>query len=568
MQKKIRAVCLLFLLACAAGLSAAPLRFFSPGDPLLDDIRYVARESGTGLSAFTPPLSSHEVRLILENINEAKLSPPGRAAFRRIWDALEARPLFAQGPLGVDGSLQTALEGRVRSNERIPWSKGIHHSPVFFKPALGLHFSEYVSLQVEPGLGVDPYFYEEKNQNWNSNVPFPFERLDANSPLRAWGAAGGPWWNFQIGRDRLSFGTGRTGNLALSDNPDFYDFGRLSFFVSDFKYTIFAGQFPLDSSQIIATAFKTAGGESYTATTNRYLYMHRMDMRFFKKLSIGLSEGLMVSNSPLELRYLSPAMIFHSFFPWNDYPAWVQYDASGKALAGDNRPTGSLLSAEIEWAVMPSLSIYGQVLMNELAFFNEVQNWSDNLAPNAFGYMAGLAFARAAGEWQSDWFAEFVYTDPFLYMLSSPFSSFVSMRRLSETADKPLRYQWIGHPAGRDVIMAALGADWSRHFDASGSINRLGFSAGLTFVRSGEHGILWDWYKGKRAFDEQTPSGTPENRFSGSLGVSLTCFRGLELSLYTAGTLLLDAAHQSGGREEGLELGLSAVWRAPAKGGR
>ncbi|MDR1072851.1 MAG: capsule assembly Wzi family protein [Treponema sp.] len=63
-------------------------------------------------------------------------------------------------------------------------------------------------------------------------------------PLRAFVAAGGAWWNFELGRDRLSYGLGRSGNMAVSDTPDYYDMARLSFFSPVFKYSLLVSQMP------------------------------------------------------------------------------------------------------------------------------------------------------------------------------------------------------------------------------------------------------------------------------------------------------------------------------------
>jgi hypothetical protein len=275
-----------------------------------------------------------------------------------------------------------------------------------------------------------------------------------------------------------------------------------------------------------------------------------MDLRLFNVLSIGMSEGVLVGKSDLELRYLNPFMIFHSFFPWTDYPEedWKQLDNNGEVVRG-SRATGSVLTAEIEWAVMPSLAVYGQFVMNELAFFNETENWSDDLSPNGLGWLAGIEYVRAIKNWRTVFFGEFVYTDPYLYMLSSPFASFISMRRLSETMSKPLRYQWIGHSIGRDAMLFTLGMELYQDF--------LSIAPSLSFARRGEHTILYDWHSNKDAFNEKTPTGVPENVISIGVEAAWTPFKRLRLSASVTEGIILDAGHVPDAFESGLEFAFS-----------
>jgi hypothetical protein len=482
------------------------------------------------------------------------LSLPGSAAFARVENALSPTLLFSKGFLGFDAHIESAIEVRARTNDAIPWMRGRVDSPTFLKPELSLYAADHLFFTVEPGLGVDPYLYEDETASWNTNFPFvPFERIDANSPLRAFGALGGPWWSFQIGRDKLSFGSGKTGNLAVSDTPDYYDFGRIALFFPNFKYSFLISQFPMNTDELIPPSLKTAGGETYQDTTQRYLYLHRMDLRLFNTLSIGMSEGIMVANSPLELRYLNPIMIFHSFYPWKDYPdlEWAQLDLGGSKVRS-SLATGSVLTAEIEWAIIPSLAAYGQFVMNELAFVNEVQMGID-LPPNGLGYLAGVEYVRAIKNWRAGFFGEFVYTDPYLYTLSNPFASFISMRRLSETMEKPLRYQWIGHSLGRDAMLFTLGMELYQEF--------LSIAPELSFTRRGEHTIRYDWQKSTAAFNEKTPTGIPENFLSLGVEAVWRPVKRLRLSAYIAGGFLFDAGHVPGANEAGAEFTFSAAFR-------
>ncbi|QQO08330.1 capsule assembly Wzi family protein [Breznakiella homolactica] len=537
---KKRMLCLAGIaLFAAASLFPAPYTVISPGDPVLEDLRFVVRESGKSFTSLTPPLSKHEVLLILEGIDEGRLSESGRKAYRSVLQAVNPVPLLQTGFFGFDVHGEAALEGRWRSDSDIPWMKKEKTSSSVLSLPVDLYFGERLYGTIVPVLRSDPSFYDN-GTNWGTNVPYETERIDLNMPFKAFMAAGGPWWNFQIGRDRLDFGSGITGNLAVSDTPDYYDFARISLFSSNIKYTFLLSQFPMALKGLIADGFTHPDMNDSTGTTQRYLYFHRIDVRLFERLSIGLSEGVMVGNSPPELRFMSPLAVFHSYFGWNDYDQT------------DGDLVGSMLSLDLEWAIMPSLTLYGQFVMNDYATPYERKNWPDSVSPNGLGWLAGLEYVRDIHTWRTSFFGEFMYGDPYLYVLSSPYASFISMRRLSHLTSKDPVYSWIGYPDGRDALHVTLGATVYK------APVKLG--ARLSFSSQGEHGVSWDWTKGEDAVNQRSPSGTAENTFKASADAEWEILRGLKLSAYLGGTFIYNYEHSGGERRIGAEAGLAVSY--------
>jgi hypothetical protein len=528
------------------GLFAIPFSMISAGNPLLDDIRLLVRESGVSFLSFTPPLSRDEILMILGEIDPESLAPPLRELYDRIYGALSPALLYAEGLFGLEAHANLTPEIRFRTNTKIPLSKTDRESPLALTLPLTMYFADMVELTITPSIATDPFYYEEQGSRWGVNIPYEANRFDLNMPLRAFVAMGGAWWNFQLGRDKVSYGLGHTGNLALSATPDYYDFARLSLFSRNFKYSALASQMPLDlrDPQILSEDRKTAAGAgALLNTTQRYLYHHRIDARFFRKLSLGISEALMVGNSPPELRSMSPLIVLHNAWPWRDYDEW------GTGEKG--YMTGSLFSLDLDWAIIPSLALYGQFVLNEFSTPYELQRYSEDQPPNGLGYLAGIEYTHVFATWKALVYGEFVYTDPYLYTLSSPFGSYVWMRRPSEIGAKPLRYQWIGHGEGRDMALFALGATVSK--------TDLLLSADISFVNRGEHTIEWDWAQSEEALKERSPTGTVERRFTVGLGAVWQPLARLSLSGYAAGVLLLNADHHTGATETGLELCLSAT---------
>ncbi|RFU95527.1 hypothetical protein DYP60_03380 [Sphaerochaeta halotolerans] len=98
---------------------------------------------------------------------------------------------------------------------------------------------------LENGFGTTPF---------GTNVPMIppslIPDLDFNMPYRAFVATGGEHWSFQIGRDRLSWGAGQTGNLMVSDSFKYHTMARVTTFSDWFKYTFVTSFFPHPSQYI------------------------------------------------------------------------------------------------------------------------------------------------------------------------------------------------------------------------------------------------------------------------------------------------------------------------------
>ncbi|MDR3335316.1 MAG: capsule assembly Wzi family protein [Treponema sp.] len=520
---------------------ALPYTVISAGDPILDDLRFLVRESGRSFLSFTPPLSRDEVLHILDEIDTEKLGEAGSKVYRRVYDALNPASRFSDELFSLDAHLQIMPEFRIRTNTDLPYNRDYPVSPTFLSLPISLLFADTVQLAVEPIITQDPTYYAESGSHGGTNVPFDIEQVDMNMPLRGFIATGSAWWNLQLGRDKVSYGLGHTGNLALSDTPDYYDFLRLSFFSSNIKYSMFISQMPLITTGLIADGhILTSGAELLTETTQRYMYLHRLDVRLFRQVSLGISEGIMAGNTSPELRFLNPFALFHSFFAWRDYPKWSE---------GGGDLVGSMFSLDIEWAILPSLAIYGQFVMNEFTMAMELTD-HDN-PPDELGFLAGIEYTQSFNNWNALFYGEFVYTDPYLYTLSSPFSSFIWMRRLAQMGNKPNWYRWIGHPAGRDTILFTLGATLTK--------SDLRFAFDITLINQGEHSIRWDWLHSQEARAERTPSGIAEQKLSSGLEAAWKPISWLTLTGYIGGAMAFNANHVEGNQQYGMEFSASVA---------
>jgi len=518
---------------------ALPYDMVLTGESVLEDLRYLSLESGKSFLSFTPPLAPAEVEQFLNSIDISTLSPPALEAFNRVTKRLapEAPLSFSSDNLSVFFNINSTLEGKARFNNDISWYPHYPRvSPVLSFP-IRFYFADSLQLYIEPI--VASYFGHDTSGIFDTNIPDGYESLDVNLSHRAFVAAGGSWWNFQLGRDRLFWGTGHTGSLSFSDNSPFFEFMRLSFFSKLFKYSLMINQLPLEiTDDLFINDTLPPGLDKDTdlmKTTQRYFYLHRIDFAFFDTLSLGFMEGVMVGNSGLEIRYLNPLVVFHSLFSWNDYPIWYK-DPNNEM----RDMIGSFFSFELNWNIIKPLAVYGQFVMNEFSLPGENEG-NSYPPPNAFGCMAGLQYTHSFDTWGSVFFLEFIYTYPYLYILSTPFVSFIQAQKVSPSNHL---YYFIGYP--RDTMAITIGTRFFKE-------DTLILSGDFSLISRGQHGIKWDWTTGiaakKSAFHETTPTGIAENKLIASLSAQWKLLPFLAFNGSITGILALNNNHINGSNE-------------------
>jgi len=544
-MKRFLPVLLLVFFSAPSGIFASHHDMILVGDPVLEDIRFLSLEAGRPILSFTLPLSLHEVRTFLDSIDDSLLSVPAQEAFLRInrrLDLQAPRVSFSSEYFSVFVDLNATIEARARTNREISWYPRYPSVPPVVSFPVRFFIGNFLQLYLEPTWKMSPIHYRRVG-SFGFNAPFDYFQYDHLMPHRAFLAAGGRMWNFQIGRDRLSWGTGHMGNLSVSDNPDFYDFMRFSVFTRIFKYSSLVVQMPLDIRYglLCDTVFpgSSVPPNHLYRTMNRYFYLHRLDFMLFNSLTIGISEGVMVGDSPLELRFLNPMMVFHQLIAWTQYNRW------GNRQAGkDGHMVGPFFSVEANWNIINSLSVYGQFVMTQYELPGELAG-ALHPSPDGLGYLAGIQYSHSFNNWASVFFFEFVHTSPFLYMHPSPFASFIHMRIL---LFDPPHYSFVGFP--RDRMMFTLGARFFRN-------DVLSVSGVFSLLFNGERDIWYDWQTGWDIRDERTPTGTTERQVIGTVSARWMPRPFLTLRGSLTGIHSHNNRHVSGAHELGLQSAFS-----------
>ncbi|MCL2800154.1 MAG: capsule assembly Wzi family protein [Treponema sp.] len=517
------------------------------GDPVLQDLRFLTIETGRPFLSFSPPLSQSEIKKYLDKIDESLLSAPALEAYNRILNRLNPTAPFlsySDEIFSAHLNVNLNLVGRIRFNEDVSWEPYNSKIEPFAAFPVRFFFSDFIQLYAEPGISMRTGAYG--NGSADLNIPTGYYEYNSSMPLRVFAAAGGSFWNFQLGRDRLYWGTANLGSLTFNDNSPYMEYARLSLFSSSFKYSLLINQMPLTLHDSLFNIPGWDLPENLRNSQQRYLYLHRFDFTLFDRVNIGLMEGVIVGNSSIELRYLNPLMIFHSFFSWENYDKWKSpYDGS------DGFINGSIISLELNWNIIKNLAFYGQIVINDFATSSEMEEDPSDWRPNGVGYLAGITYSHSFKDWGAVFYLEFLYTDPYLYMLSSPFASFIQL----DLHENDYNYYLLGF--SRDTIGLTLGA----HIFNNDTLN---FTGSLSWISRGSHnkdGVKWDWQKGEEAFNETTPSGIAENKFILSIGGTWKPYPWLLFKTNITGILSFNNNHVQGNNTQSAQVSVTAGFR-------
>jgi hypothetical protein len=185
-----------------------------------------------------------------------------------------------------------------------------------------------------------------------------------------------------------------------------------------------------------------------------YMFMaHRLEWRMFNnKVGLALTESIMYQSEEnlLDLRILSPVMIFHDYY--------IRSNAN------------SLLGLELDYTPFKGINVYGQMVVDEFALPGEpVASDTVSGLPSAYGFLAGLKVIKPVGNFMGYASFEFAYTDPYLYLRYSSKSDpstasdnayglnyVVAIREFTNHIGTRYNSQYLGYAYGNDAIVFNL----------------------------------------------------------------------------------------------------------------
>ena len=200
-------------------------------------------------------------------------------------------------------------------------------------------------------------------------------------PRRAFVSFGDDWWNIQIGRDKLSWGNGHSGNLVIGDHLDHEDYARFTAFGNNMKYEA------LDIFLNHPT-FVTPGEEDQNGI--KMFLAHRLEFTPWRWLDFAISEDVMYQDDSINLEYLNPAFVYHNL--------------------NDRQNFNAIAHAEASVTPFPGLKVYGQFCLDQARAPLEGHS-----QPDCYGFIGGLEYGTALGPGLFDVSLEGAATTTYMY---------------------------------------------------------------------------------------------------------------------------------------------------------
>jgi hypothetical protein len=437
------------------------------------------------------PFSIGELRMMLDRIDPSTLSEAGRLAYRTIADEIGTAPAAKPMALTIAAHPAASVEGYFHTNTdaaSTEWQEGYNERlPLASIPTdiwIGDHVYADFDLELRQNHdALNPLLVPDNWCNWTLD----FNILDYEIPQRAFAAVGGESWSFSIGRDSFSWGNGQTGNLLVSDAPDFQEFARLSLYWPYFKYSALWVQLYSDWDRYRSPLSGSDAKNTDPAYYPRNFFLHRLDFSLWDRLSVSLSEGILIGGITPDLVYLNPLMIFHDLFRWG-------FASSTSGL-------------DLSWNPWRYVEVYGQAAYNQIQTPYELIRYGTGAAesPGAAAYLGGVRARLPAWRGYVDTGAEAVLVQPWMYLRENELTSYRWWRYMCSNV--PGSRQWVssalGYFTGPDAVVYSL---WVS-YDVPGL-----FTAKLDFKRiaKGEQDFETPYAEDEAAVALVSPTGIVE----------------------------------------------------------
>lgn len=413
----------------------------------------MAIDGGHALPSQSRPFTAAGIELELRRLGAGGLSRPAALAAEAIDRVVAPRVFYAEpsgdgAAMAFGADLTASFELHPRfgfvpeardpaSSEviRYPFDEGWERGTLERLPLVTLPvrmwFADSAYAHMELELTEEPATIIRKPEKLTNVIEEPYD-TDLHFPDRAFLSIGGVHWSLLFGRETVSWGNGKTGNLLISDDVDYHDGLSLRAFHRGFTFA---------ASYVSLEPWRTAEEITWDQSDQapyKAFFGHRFEFRFLDTVQVALAESVMYGRRYPDLSHLNPLMVFHNWFIF--------------------RFANSMLTAEIDVTPVRRLNLYGQFILYQYQSPVELATWEGaDAEPNAFGFLVGFETVHPVGD---AWFAllgEWVRTNPWLYTIryGNPRISYSTRRRVTAHTryyvDRSLGYQYGPDTDGRTV---------------------------------------------------------------------------------------------------------------------
>lgn len=307
-----------------------------------------------------------------------------------------------------------------------------------------------------------------------------------------------------IGRDTLGWGRGNTGNLTIGSHVPYHDFIHGSASNGLLRYTFLAipmNEIDTNGNVIIPnTKNASAWNTLFHGSLSRLYFAHRLEVNFFPKIRVSLTEGTLFYTDRTDIRMFNPLMFMHDFHDYGE--------------------VNNTMTLELEAVLGRGWFLDFQFLLDQFQTPGEQEAYTD-IPPNAFASLLGVNHIRPTSSGVFKAFVEGVYLSPYVYLRASdhtanyggdPATQYnldlvhaVSMRRSKGGV------AFLGYLYGPDTIVGATGVSYE-------GTSGLGISTELRFLVRGERGLeaednspenIQNVILGESELNRPTPTGIP-----------------------------------------------------------
>lgn len=421
MKKKLLTLTILVLLTISS-LAAAITdvnrqEIVSIDSPIYRAMKNLYISQGLALPSTTGPWTMAELDMMLERLTPPQPGSPWRETYEYLVSEIghepRIEPQAAEGIFGFTISADVALDGYYHTNptdfgDVDMWGDvdqlGDFNTPTpLLSIPLETWFGNNIYGYASFDLGANRTFNDKSGQtgsNWYTNIlmvpPSAIDDLNLNFPYRAFGSIGGDWWNISIGRDKLRWGPGESGNLTISDQIPYHNNARFTAFSKVFKYTFSISSFihPMNYTDDKGNLSLKYSQNAPRKGLSMFI-AHRLEWRIFDKVNMALTESIMYQSEDNQFDFLvlSPTAIFHNYY--------IRSNAN------------SLLSFEFDWTFVDHWNLYGEAVVDEFKLPGE---FTEDGPPSAYGFILGLKTSYPAGGGMFYGSLEGAYTYPYLYL--------------------------------------------------------------------------------------------------------------------------------------------------------
>ncbi len=549
-----RTFCILLSLFLAIALFAGTnsQKIYSVDSSVYHDISTIYLVTGHAMPSTTGPWSGSELEMMISAINKDNVPESYKAIYERILSELGASADFdfdgvamnLDGYLNLDIYAHTynsdsitrkdvnGIEETAFSGRRYWFGKDLTKTTNFFEvdwdTYLGNNFYTFFNAYLANSIRGKK---EIGSTRLNSNIPtlqnlfdFDLGMLDINFPSRAFLSIGGNRWSLQIGRDRLNWGSGKTGNLVLSDNFPYHDMVRFTAYSPRFKYTYLISFFP-HKMNYYDTGWGNEGGktpadgydaDAYNNSTRKldgisFYAAHRFEGRLFNdRLSLAVTEALVYESRTNSIQFgaLSPLYFMHNaYMPSN---------------------TNSTLGIELNWTPVNGLAIYAQMLLDNFAMpgfeSGPGPDKDEDTTPDAKAYLIGAKYITQLAKGTVTVNPEIVYVTPYTYLrdgndgygldyIAAVKYRLYSYENYAPQTDILYDEYVIGYTYGPDSFVANINATWAG--------DKLTLGTKAFFMMHGTHDFWTVWtnvpaHTSKEEYNKQHSGITTDHSNAGN----------------------------------------------------